>query len=177
MSKFRTVALSAVAVLGFAAVAGAQVPSKADSARHGGRGWGQMDGRRGQRGEFGKGQGQLMANLNLTDAQKTRIKSIHEKYQPQLKALRDQSKTQFEGMRAARQKGDTSAAARQRFQAQREQFRQRATAIRQQEQNEIRTVLTADQRAKWDAAAKERQARFDARRGQMKDRRGARGKA
>lgn len=188
MSKIRTAALSAAAVIGLAVFAGAQVPAKPDSTHRMDKGrHGQMDGMRkggmrgGRggfgRGEFGGGEGRLMKDLNLTDAQKSKIKAIHEKYQPQLKSLREQGRTQFESMRAARQKGDTSAAARQRLQAQREQFRTRAEAIRNQEQAEVRAVLTADQRAKWDAAAKQREARFKDRQDKMKERRGARSKA
>ena len=185
MSKVRTAALSAAAVVGLAVFAGAQVPAKQDSThRDGGPRHGQMDGMRrgGMRGGrgFGRGvggDGHLMKNLNLTDAQKTRIKAIHEKYQPQMKSQREQAPTQFKGIRDARQKGDTSAAARQRFQAQREQFQQKVKAIRDQEQSEIRTVLTADQRAKWDAAQKERQARFEKQRQRWEQRKGARGKA
>ena len=187
MSKIRTAALGAVLTLGLAAFAGAQVPAKPDSAhrgmRDGGQRRGMMDGKRhrgmrGGRGEMGRrgfGGGRLMADLNLTDAQKTRIKAIREKYAPQYKALREQGRTQFESLRG--QKRDTTAAARQRFQQQREQFRTRATAIRTQEQNEIRAILTADQRAKWDAAATQRKARMEGRREKMQQRRGERGKS
>lgn len=114
------------------------------------------------------------AELNLTEAQRTRIQAIHQKYLPQLRTLQDQGTTQMRAMRDARQKGDTSAAARQRFQQQREQFRQRVTSLRQQEQNEVRGVLTAEQTAKWDAAAKQRKERVEGRRERMKQRRGAR---
>jgi Spy/CpxP family protein refolding chaperone len=178
MSKFRTAALSAVAVVGLAMSAGAQVPARQDTAYRGMRG-AHRAGHMGARGPRAaqRGEGRMIAQLNLTDAQKARVKAIHEKYLPQFRTLRDQAQAQFSAVREARQKGDTSAAARQRFQAQREQFRQRSTALRQQEQNEIRAVLTAEQRAKWDAAAKERTARFEAHQKRMKERRGSRGKA
>ncbi|MEO8576725.1 MAG: Spy/CpxP family protein refolding chaperone [Gemmatimonadales bacterium] len=180
MSKIRTAALGAVVALGLATFAGAQVPAKPDSAhrgmRDGGQRRGMMDGRRNNRGgrggmgRDGFGGGRLMKDLNLTDAQKTRIKTVHEKYQPQYKTLREQGRTQFESLRG--QKRDTTAAARQRFQQQREQFRTRSTAIRTQEQNEIRGILTADQRAKWDVAATQRKQRMEGRRrGQMKQQR------
>jgi len=180
MSKFRTAAISAAAVIGLAVFAGAQVPAKPDAGqrgvdrggRHGNMGGMRRGGMRAERGGRG-GEGRLMKDLNLTDAQKSKIKAIHQKYQPQFKTLREQGRTQFESMRGARQKGDTSAAARQKFQQQREQFRQRSDAIRTQERNEIRAVLTADQRAKWDAAAKQREERFKQRQDRMKDRRGA----
>ena len=185
MSKVRTAALSAAAVVGLAVFAGAQVPAKQDSTvRAGGPRHGQMDGMRrgGMRGGRGfargmGGDGHLMKDLNLTDAQKTRIKAIHAKYQPQMKSLREQARTQFKAIRDARQKGDTSVAARQRFQAQRQQFQQKVKAVRDQEQSEIRAVLTADQRAKWDAAQKARQARFEKQRQRWEQRKGARGKA
>jgi Spy/CpxP family protein refolding chaperone len=178
MLKFRTAAVSAAAVIGLAVIAGAQVPAKPDSAHRGDRGGrhGDMRGMRrgGMRGERGfGGEGHLIRDLNLTDAQKSKIKAIHQKYQPQLKTLREQGRTQFESLRSARQKGDTSAAARQRFQAQRQQFLDRVKAVRTQEQNEIRAVLTAEQRAKWDAAEKQREERFKQRQDRMKDRRGA----
>jgi Spy/CpxP family protein refolding chaperone len=182
MLKFRTAAVSAAAVIGLAVIAGAQVPAKPDSAHRGDRGGrhGDMRGMRrgGMRGERGfGGEGHLIRDLNLTDAQKSKIKAIHEKYQPQLKTLNEQGRTEFKAIRDARQKGDTSAAARQRIQTQREQFRQRVTALRTQEQNEVRAILTAEQRAKWDAAAKERKDRFEKRRKEMQARRGSRGKA
>ncbi len=181
MLKLRTAAISAAAVIGLAVLAGAQVPAKPDSAhrgmdrggRHGDMRGMRRGGMRGERGGFG-GEGRLMKDLNLTDAQKSKIKAIHQKYQPQYKTLREQGKTQFESLRSARQKGDTSAAARQRFQQQREQFRQRADALRTQERNEIRSILTADQRAKWDAAAKQREERFKQRQDRMKNRQGKR---
>jgi len=160
-----------------AGVAGAQTQAKKDSVGHEGQ-HGQMDKRGGDRGmrgmRAGKGMrgdhGKLMADLKLTDAQKNQIKAIHTKYEPQFKALRDQGKTQFGSMRDARQKGDTSAAARAKFKEQREAFRTRSMTLRQQEQNEVRGVLTADQRAKWDAAQAERKTKMEARQKQMKDR-------
>jgi Spy/CpxP family protein refolding chaperone len=113
-----------------------------------------MAGDRGGRGERGK----FMKDPNLTDAQKNQIKAIHKKYEPQMKQIREQGKAQFGDMRAARQKGDTSAATRAKFQ----QFRERTMAVRQQENTEIRGILTADQRTKWDAAQTQRKQRFQA---------------
>jgi len=158
-----------------AGLAGAQRQARPDSA-------GRWNGRHGQMGERGKrmggreGHGKFMSELKLTDAQKNQIKAIHTKYQPQFKALREQGKSQFGSMRDMRQKGDTSAATRARFQQQREQFRQRSMTIRQQEQNEVRAILTADQRTKWDAAQAQRKQRMEARMQGMKERGGQYGK-
>lgn len=163
MSRFRTAALGAVVVLGMAAVAGAQTPARTDIAKSGRHG--QMIGARGGRGKF-------MKDLNLTDAQKTQMKAIHAKYEPQMKQIREQGKAQFGDMRAARQKGDTSAATRAKFQ----QFRERTMAVRKQEGSDIRGILTADQRTKWDAAQAQRTQRFEAHQKGM-GRRGQAGKA
>lgn len=169
MSKIRTAAIGAALTLGFAVAAGAQTQTKPEAGQRQGRG--EMRGHRGggRGGEFGRGRrgarhgGRLMADLKLTDAQKTSIKAIHTKYQPQYAALRDQVQGQFQRGRLQGQQRDTSAAARQRFQQQREAFRQRSLAIRTQEQNEIRGILTAEQRTKWDAAQADRKKRLEAR--------------
>jgi protein CpxP len=163
MSRFRTAALGAVVVLGMAAVAGAQTPARTDNAKSGRHG--QMSGERGGRGKF-------MKDLNLTDAQKTQMKAIHAKYEPQMKQIHEQGKAQFGDMRAARQKGDTSAATRAKVQ----QFRERTMAVRKQEDSDIRGILTADQRTKWDAAQAQRTQRFEAHQKGM-GRRGQAGKA
>jgi Spy/CpxP family protein refolding chaperone len=186
MLKIRAAAMSAAAVIGFAAFASAQVPAKQDSTmrrherraeagarRDNGELKGKRHGHRGMRGR--EGQGRMMKDLNLTDAQKSRVKAIHAKYRPQFEALRKQSEPQFKAMRDARQKGDTSAATRARFRTQMEQFRTRSQAIRQQEQNELRATLTADQRAKWDAAVKARQTRQTEMKKKFDERRGRRG--
>jgi len=188
MSKFRTAAFGAVVFLGVAVSAGAQTPATTDSARgvkEGGPRRERVEGMRKKRMERGmrqpgmRGQGQrgrrmggdhVMAQLNLTDAQKTQVRAIHEKYQPQKRTLREDGMTQMRSLRAARQAGDTSAAARQRFQQQREQFRTRSAAIRQQQQNEVRAILTAEQRAKVDAAREAQAKRMEERARQMQER-------
>ncbi len=129
---------------------------------------------RGMRGQGQRGRrmggDHVMAQLNLTDAQKTQVRAIHEKYQPQFGTLREEGMTQMRSLRAARQAGDTSAAARQRFQQQREQFRTRSAAIRQQQHNEVRAILTAEQRAKVDAARESQAKRMEERARQMQER-------
>src|SRR5215207_10872279 len=110
MLKFRTAALSAAAVIGLATFAAAQAPAPKDTAHRGMRGQrhGQAEGMRrggmrGQRGELGRGnRGEFVKDLNLTDAQKSRIKAIHEKYQPQMKKLREDARAQFGTMRDGR---------------------------------------------------------------------------
>ena len=160
MSRINAAALGAALLIGFAGVAGAQATqtpgAKAPSEKHE-RG----EGRRGfgghRRGEFG---GRLAKDLNLTDAQKAQIKSIHAKYKPQFEAIRNQFKGQGENARALRAKGDT-AGARAAFQKLRTDVGQRSLAVRQREQVEIRNILTADQRTKFDAAQAQRKKWMD----------------
>lgn len=155
MSTIRSLALGAMMVAGFAGVSAAQASSstprtRADSGWHR-RGPGErgMAGERGERrGEFGFGR-----DLNLTDAQKTQIKAIRQKYQPQNQALRDRAKPFMEAARTARQKGDTAAVRANMLKAR--EVMQGGESIRTQEMAEIRNVLTAEQRAKFDARQKE----------------------
>ena len=154
----RTLALSALMFAGVAGVAAAQAApapqTRPDSGlyRRGPRAGGEFRGRRGEGREF--------ADLNLTEAQKTQIKAIRDKYKTQFQSLRAQQKPLMDAARAARQKGDTAA-----FRSNMQQARQLAQPLRTQEMNEIRNVLTPDQRAKFDARQKE-----------MADRRGKWGK-
>jgi len=161
MSNIRTVAVAAVLVLGMAGAVGAQEQTRRDGTGRGMR-------------QRGAQHGHMMKDLNLSDAQKSRIKAIQEKYRPQMEALADQNRNQFRALRDARQKGDTGTAARARAQQQREQFRQRVTALRGQQLAEVRAVLTTEQQAKYDARSKERRSKMEGRRGRMKEKRGQR---
>jgi Spy/CpxP family protein refolding chaperone len=156
MSTVRTLALGALMVCGVAGVSAAQSSvtpkTRADSGYH----------RRGDRpdGQFRKGGRGFGRDLNLTDAQKTQIKAIHQKYEPQNKALRDRAKPFKEAARTARQKGD-SVAFRTNMEKAR-QVMQSGQSFQTQEQAEIRAILTPDQQAKFDAhqkAAAERRAK------------------
>lgn len=162
MSTVRTLALGSLLVLGVAGVSAAQSPTtpktRADSgySRRSARPDGQF--RRGPGGgREGRGFGR---DLNLTDAQKTQIKAIRQKYQPQNQALRDRAKPFMEAARTARQKGD-SVAFRSNMEKAR-QVMQSGQSIHTQEMAEIRAILTPDQQAKFDAqqkAAAERRAK------------------
>lgn len=172
MSKIRTAALGAVVVLGMVSFAGAQATARPDNVGKRGDRHGQMGpGGRHMGGRGGRdGHGKLMSDLKLTDGQKNQIKGIHAKYEPQMKAIREQGKSQFGSMRNMRQKGDTSAAARAKFKQQREQFRAKSMTVRQAEERDVRAILTADQRTKWDAAQAQRKQRMEARMKGMKER-------
>jgi Spy/CpxP family protein refolding chaperone len=141
MSTVRTLALGALMLVGVAGVSAAQstaTPRRPEAGSY----------RRGPGGRDGFGR-----DLNLTDAQKTQIKAIRAKYQPQSAAVRAQAKPLIEAANAARQKGDTAAFRSNMAQA--HQVMQNAS-YRTQQQAEIRAILTPEQQAKFDARAKER---------------------
>ena len=180
MSRLNAAALGAALLIGISGVAGAQTPGTQGPSvkapgqkgmdghrRGGGRGEGMRGGRRG--GGFDRG---LARDLNLTETQRTQIKSIHEKYRPRLKAVQDQFKTQSDAARALRQKGDT-AGARAAFQRLRTDMQARIQPIHQQQQTEIRNLLTAEQRTKFDAAQQKMKERMQNR---NKDGRGKAGR-
>jgi len=141
-------------VFGVAGVSVAQTPTnpgaRADSGNH----------RRGPRpdGQFRKGPGGgregrgFGRDLNLTDAQKAQIKTIHQKYQPQSQALRDRAKPFMDAARTARQNRD-SVAFRTNMEKAR-QVMQSGQSFRTQEKAEIRAILTPAQQAKFDAHEK-----------------------
>jgi Spy/CpxP family protein refolding chaperone len=141
-------------VFGVAGVSAAQSSvtpkSPADSGYHrrGPRPDGQFrKGRAG--GREGRGFGR---DLNLTDAQKTQIKAIRQKYLPQNQALRDRAKPFMEAARTARQKGDSVGFRTNMEKA--KQVMQSGQSYRTQEQAEIRAILTPEQQAKFDAHQK-----------------------
>ena len=180
MSRLNAAALGAALLIGISGVAGAQTPDTqgpsvkapgekgVDGRRHGGRGGDRMRGGR-RAGGFGRG---FARDLNLTDAQRTQIRAIHEKYRPRIKAVHDQFKTQSDAARALRQKGDT-AAARAAFQRLRTDMQARIQPIHQQQHAEIRNLLTAEQRTKFDAAQQRMKERMQNR---QKDGRGKAGR-
>jgi Spy/CpxP family protein refolding chaperone len=143
----RTLALGALMLVGAAGVAAAQstaTPTRPDSGAY----------RRGARahGEFARRGGgrDFYADLNLTAAQKTQIKTIREKYKTQFQSLRTQQKPLMDAARAARQKGDTAT-----FRSDMQQARALSQPIQTQENNEIRNILTPEQQVKFDARQKE----------------------
>jgi Spy/CpxP family protein refolding chaperone len=146
MSTVRTLALGALMLVGVAGVSAAQ--STATPRTRPDAGSYQRGDRRGPGGREGFGR-----DLNLTDAQKTQIKAIRQKYQPQNEALRAQAKPFMDAARAARQKGDSAA-----FRTNMEKARQvtQGASFKTQERAEIRAILTPDQQAKFDAHEKNR---------------------
>ncbi|MEP6906201.1 MAG: Spy/CpxP family protein refolding chaperone, partial [Gemmatimonadales bacterium] len=146
MSRLHAVALGAALLLGVSGIAGAQGQTQGKTL---GEAQGQRGGHEGRRGrDFGA---RMAKDLNLTDAQKSQIKAIHEKYRSQFESIRGQVRSQNGATpRVVPQKGDS--ARRGGFRNVSPELRQRMLAVRTQELAEIRNVLTAQQRVKFDAA-------------------------
>lgn len=121
------------------------------------KGRGMHPGAHGRRGAPGM---DFLRGLNLTETQRTQVRAIHEKYQPQLKTIHERAKTEFEATREARQRGDT-AAVRAALQRSRQNIESQASTVHEQMFREVRAVLTAEQRAKIDAQFAERIKRLD----------------
>jgi periplasmic protein CpxP/Spy len=140
-------------VVGAAGVAAAQSTPNArpDTTQRDHRRW---DGERG--GRRGGPDGMLLKGINLTDAQKDRLKAIRKEQEPEMKKTREQFSAMMKEARDARERGDTATA-----RAKMDQVRTRMEHRRDQQIATLRTVLTADQQKQLDAniaAMKERAA-------------------
>lgn len=113
------------------------------------------DGERGDRRRGGPGGGgMLLKGITLTDAQKTRIKSLREAQKSDMQKNREQFGAVMKDARAARERGDTATA-----RAKMEQVRGQMERQREHEIATLRTILTAEQQKQLDAniaAMKER---------------------
>ena len=168
--------LAGLALALVAPIAGAQQTTKpdkqpragqqADSARHG-------QGRHAKRGRHGarKAHGQQAARrarvasfrgIDLTEAQRTQLRTIREQHAAQAKPIAQRLRPAMQEARAARQRGDTTAA--------RAAFERTATdraalkAIGERQRAAALAVLTPEQRAKVEATTKARQEKAAAKR-------------
>jgi periplasmic protein CpxP/Spy len=140
-------------VVGAAGVAAAHSTPNArpDTTQRDHRRW---DGERG--GRRGGPDGMLLKGINLTDAQKDRLKAIRKEQEPEMKKTREQFSAVMKEARDARERGDTATA-----RAKMEQVRTQMEHRRDQQIATLRTILTADQQKQLDAniaAMKERSA-------------------
>jgi len=118
---------------------------------------------RGTEGRAGReGRGGLFRGVKLSDAEKSRVKQVHQKYATEAKSLRESMRPAMQEARAARQKGDTAGvkAAWSKTTGNREKLR----ALMDRERAEIRSGLTADNQRLFDANAKQ----LEQRRAEMK---------
>jgi Spy/CpxP family protein refolding chaperone len=138
MRKAHVIGITILSLLTVGSVAQAQTaaPSAPQARQHRG-------------GRLEKGRGRLLRGIQLSDAEKARVKEIRGKYQTESKALRESLRPAKQEMRAARQKHDSVAmkAAWDRTTAD----RQKLDALMQRERSEIRTALTAEHQTQFDA--------------------------
>ena len=138
-------------VVGAAGAAAAQSTPNArpDTTQRDHRQWdGEHGGRRGGPG------GMLLEGINLTDAQKERLKAIRKEQEPEMKKTREQFSAVMKEAREARERGDTATA-----RAKMEPVRAQMERLRDQQIATLRTILNADQQKQLDAniaAMKER---------------------
>jgi protein CpxP len=140
-------------VVGAAGAAAAQSTPNArpDTTQRDHRRWG---GERG--GHRGGSDGMLLRGINLTDAQKDRLKAIRKEQEPEMKKTREQFGAVTKEAREARERGDTTTA-----RAKMEQVRAQMERQREHQIATLRTILNADQQKQLDAniaAMKERRA-------------------
>jgi Spy/CpxP family protein refolding chaperone len=173
MNQIRSAIIAGVIALGSAAVAGAQSAPAAPQARAQRVGEAHARGAKGARGargaRAGRMQRQLFRGIKMTDAEKTSLKAVRQKYAEQNKALREQLKPQFEAARAARQKGDTAAlkALRDKNAGARDQMKKLFEA----ERHDLRAALTPEHQAQFDTNAQKLEQRVAKRAEKAKARR------
>jgi len=121
------------------------------------------------REEHGKGHrfGQFYQELGLTDAQRTQIRAIHERYQPQMQQLNATARQHKQAARAAMQRGDAAAAqaAREQARVAMEQTRAQREQLHNAMHAEVRAILTPEQQTRFDAQAAARRERMQQRTG------------
>lgn len=163
MKAIRIVALGAAVALGLG-VSGELRAQAGPVPQTGAERAGKARAERGERGERGRMQGRhlggLFRDIDLTDAQKEQMKAIHERYRPQMQALRPERGERRDS--TARPDSATRA---------------QALALMTRRNAEIRSVLTADQQATFDrnvTQMKERGARKGGKQGKRERRRGER---
>src|SRR5689334_23886320 len=126
------VALGLALSFGAVGVASAQATQRRQRTEHGARGWHSWPGNG------------LLKGINLTDAQKAKLKDLRK--DEKSNASNEQFRKAMADARAARQRGDT-AAARAQMQALRPQMEQ----ARERQVAAMRSILTPDQQRQFDA--------------------------
>ena len=140
-----------ISVIGFAIAAiltvgpTVQAQSTAQQPRREGR-------REGRVGVGGAGR-VLFRGITLSDAERTRVKAIHERYAAEAKPLREAMRPAMQDLRAARQKRDSVAA--KAVWDRTAGDRQKLQALMQRERAEIRTALSPENQKLFDANAKQ----------------------
>jgi Spy/CpxP family protein refolding chaperone len=104
MSKIRSMVLGLLVVAGIAGVAEAQAPQGNRDQRPRG------EGRRSDKDGGGRGMRGVLRGIDLSEAEKTSLEAVRQKYASQFQTIRQSMKPDVDAARAARQRGDTAAA-------------------------------------------------------------------
>lgn len=146
MRKSRVVGFAIAAILMAGTTVQVQAQSAPQQPRHDGR-------RAGRMGNGGQGRTGLFRGITLSDAEKARVKAVHEKYDTEAKSLRETMRPALQDLRTARQKRDSVAAKAAWDKTAGD--RQKLQALMQRERAEIRTALSAENQKLFDANAKQ----------------------
>jgi hypothetical protein len=139
MQKSHAVALFLAAMVAVAPIAGAQ-----------GRKSGKAVAARAEAVKAGRAE--LMQGLQLSAAEKAKVKEIHAKYRAENKALNESLQTAKKEAKAARQKGDTAAA--RKIVAATSADREKVQASLERQRAELRAALSAENQKLFDANLK-----------------------
>jgi Spy/CpxP family protein refolding chaperone len=159
MGKTRVIALVVASLVSTASFAGAQAPAQQGARQGHAMERGMRAGARVERG--------LFRGIKLSDAEKAKLKDIHSKYATQGKSLREQMKPAMQEARAARQKGDTTAA--RAVLARNKGTFDKLAQLRKSEQAEVRSALTPENQKLYDANVQQMAKRRDEMKAQRKD--------
>jgi Spy/CpxP family protein refolding chaperone len=144
MSNIRSMVLGLLVVAGVASVTQAQAPQPDRDQRPRG------EGRRGGKDGFGgRGMRGVLRGIELSEAEKTSLRAVAQKYGTQFQSIRESMRPDVEAARAARQRGDT-AAARAAF-ARTADERAQLAALTDRMHAEARTALAPEHRTQFDA--------------------------
>ena len=152
MARLRTALFGLALLAGSASIAAAQTATpgtppaagRQDSVRR--RPHGDM--KHGKRAGGGRGMRALFRGVQLTPEQRTQVRQIAAKYQPQRQELAKSMQPAMADVRAARQRGD-SAAAKAAF-ARTADTRAKLQALRDQQLRDVRAILTPTQQQAFD---------------------------
>jgi len=162
------VSLSSIVLL--ASVAFAQTTGSTQDTNEKARGEWRGQGRRGGHRGFGKGHmGGGFRNLNLTDDQKAKMKSIREGFGERTKSLREQLRAKRQELRQAHQGGTFNEALATQVLTQEATLKARMMGEQFKLRQEMLSILTAEQRTQLEQQREQRKAR----RGEFRGRRGA----
>lgn len=170
LGKIKTLTIASLSAVALAApIAFAQTTTttqdtpRATGERHGGhgKGWGDKEGGRGERGEHGGHMRDMMfKELNLTDDQKTKMKTIGQSFRERTKSLREQLRAQRQGLHQAgqgvtfnealaTQKLQDSAGIQAKLMSEQFKMRQEMLAVLTPEQKTQMEQKRAEMKAKW----------------------------